>query len=149
MLNNIEHYDLYKIFEKYSKNNDELADYERLIGKYIEKAIEKGNNCFEESGLLCPITGELILEPVRIIYDDDSKSQNVFEYHEIFKWWEKEGDNATDPCTKRPVKALYLDEEIRRAIEDKLWECFNEYYYELLDNEKRGINEAVSFLKLM
>lgn len=85
MLNNIEHYDLYKIFEKYSKNNDELADYERLIGKYIEKAIEKGNNCFEESGLLCPITGELILEPVRIIYDDDSKSQNVFEYHEIFK----------------------------------------------------------------
>ncbi|WP_419247185.1 ankyrin repeat domain-containing protein [Wolbachia endosymbiont of Rhagoletis indifferens] len=149
MLNNIEHYDLYKIFEKYRENNDGLADYERLIGKYIEKAVEKGNNCFEESGLLCPITGELILEPVRIIYDDDSESQNVFEYHEIFKRWKKEGDNATDPCTKRPIKNLCIDEEIRQTIQDKLWECFNEYYYELLGNEKRGINEAISFLKLM
>ncbi|WP_265034646.1 MULTISPECIES: ankyrin repeat domain-containing protein [unclassified Wolbachia] len=149
MLNNIEHYDLYKIFEEYRENNDGLADYERLIGEYIEKAVEKGNNCFEESGLLCPITGELILEPVRIIYDDDSKSRNVFEYHELLKWWKKEGGNATDPCTRRPIKDLCIDEEIRRTIKDKLWKCFDEYYYELLGNEKRGINEAISFLKLM
>ncbi|MDR2831875.1 MAG: ankyrin repeat domain-containing protein [Rickettsiales bacterium] len=146
MLSGIEHHDLYRISKKYRRSKDGPADYERLIGEHIEKAIEKGNDYFEEDDLLCPIGMELILEPARIMYCDNSSSQKLYEYNNISRWTK---GNMTCPMTRKPIKKFYLAGEVKQIIQDKLWECFNEYYYELPDNEKRDIDEAISFLRLI
>ncbi|APR98127.1 ankyrin repeat domain-containing protein [Wolbachia endosymbiont of Folsomia candida] len=148
MLSNIERYDLYKILKKYRENNNRLTNDERLIGGHLEKAIEKADSRFTESGLICLISGELILEPARIVYDNDIRSTTVYEYRKILRWMQEKG---TCPLTRSPIKEFYLDKKIKQTIKDELQKCFNEYRVVLLDELAQSIqnNDYDNVLKYL
>ncbi|MGL9717357.1 MAG: ankyrin repeat domain-containing protein [Wolbachia sp.] len=143
MSNDIRGYDLYKIFKEYRKSEYGLTDYECSIGECIEEWVD---GYFEQDSLHCPIEMKLILEPTRIVYDDNSTSKDIYEHRTISRWMQKK---ATCPMTRRPIKRLSLDEEMGRSTQDKLQKYLGECYDELPDDEKRGIDEAINFLRLI
>ncbi|WP_333023849.1 ankyrin repeat domain-containing protein [Wolbachia endosymbiont of Pentidionis agamae] len=144
---------LYDIYKKFLNNPDSVTEDEKHIVEVVKNELVELESLIEQikKEEECPITLKSMIDPVKIVYEDDTISNHIFEHYALKKWIK---NSNTDPTNRKPIKEIISLKEA--VIREELFTLFNEKASEetknvlskiLEEKENEVVNEFLDALE--